>query len=653
MSSLAPMHASSASRDASDFLASIAGGMQPPAGGGMQPPPQQQGMQAPPVPGWGGPQQMMPPQQRGGMMPPPQQMRPPACGSGWGGGPQTMMAAPGWGGQMLGGAAPGPMMGAGGGMPVPGPMHGMSAPGPPPAPQGAPGTSNSGAPPAGERRPSSSQDPAAREKQKAREKEKEKERMKKDKELKKKREEEDRLRQKKLDWIPASSRPVKLEGSGQFVAPYNFSNALPDVPCDPKLLTVSFNKEAFVRYRYDSAAEAAHKYELLAEPDLGIPIDLVDPHAYEAAAGSMVALEDQELLSDVAMAQATGARSTTAAARGAKLRQEVTWLRKTPIMGNNLYEAVHKQQKENTERQHVVSASRELATTSSLGRPSLQQQVDAIEKTFEEAAELDRPAAREGGLKHPTKPELTPVSVLPVLPDRATWPNMYVHMKFDADPAGARSAEALVKGFTSSEMVRRLSRPPTSPLFPAIPSPAPSPLPSPLRPCALRPSPITPAHPPLLAAQVGATEIKHDFLAYLLPKEKTADDDDAAADDEGAELEWVKEYQYNVRAAGDALATHFLAMQPDQVTYNEISTTISLKRKHFQNVMASRPVRITVARHEQNEEERATSAQEAGKYLLPPPSEPMLLTHKPSASDEPAAAPEEAVPSEAALFGDD
>ena len=37
------------------------------------------------------------------------------------------------------------------------------------------------------------------------------------------------------------------------------------------------------------------------------------------------------------------------------MRAEVTWLRKTPIMGNNLYEAVHKQQKHNTERQHVAA----------------------------------------------------------------------------------------------------------------------------------------------------------------------------------------------------------------------------------------------------------------------------------------------------------
>ena len=74
--------------------------------------------------------------------------------------------------------------------------------------------------------------------------------------------------------------------------------------------------------------------------------------------------------------------------------------------------------------------------------------------------------------------------------------------------------------------------------------------------------------------------------------------------------------------------------------------------------MASRPLRIAVARHAQGEEEAATSAQEAGKYLIPPPTEGLFLTHKPSSSDEQPApateeAPEEAVPSEAALFGDD
>ena len=47
------------------------------------------------------------------------------------------------------------------------------------------------------------------------------------------------------------------------------------------------------------------------------------------------------------MAQATGARGANAAQYKQQLRSEVTWLRKTPIMGNNLYDSIHKQQKQN------------------------------------------------------------------------------------------------------------------------------------------------------------------------------------------------------------------------------------------------------------------------------------------------------------------
>jgi len=434
------------------------------------------------------------------------------------------------------------------------------------------------------------EDPAAREKHRrerearhAADKEKEKERAKKDKELKRKREEDDRQRQKRLDWIPMSSSGMgaKLRELGEFIAPYSFSNALPEVPSDPKLLTVSFNKEAFVRYRYDSTTEATHKYELLAEPDLGIPIDLVDPQAYEAPDGAVAEPEDAALLSDVAMAQATGARGANAHQYKQQLRSEVTWLRKTPIMGNNLYEAVHKQQKQNTERQHVVAASRELATVPQ-GKPTLQEQVEKIEGIFDEAAALD---FRDGhsSVKHPTKPELTPVSVRPVLPDFECWCNNYVLMHFDTDPsldvsgsaaaAQERCADALIKGFATKE-------------------------------------------------QVGATEIKHDFLAYLLPKPEV----------EGAvqELEWVREYAYELRPKDIDTAGYFLNFHEGQVVYNEYASKIALTRKTFQNVMATRPSRITISRRELEEEEVHARKIEKEKvsYLLPPPQAVLALTHQ-------------------------
>ena len=70
------------------------------------------------------------------------------------------------------------------------------------------------------------------------------------------------------------------------------------MPCDPKLLVHHFDKPGFVKYRYDSSLEAAHKFDLLSEPDLGIPIDLVDPAAYERVEGAKLAPEDAELLGD-------------------------------------------------------------------------------------------------------------------------------------------------------------------------------------------------------------------------------------------------------------------------------------------------------------------------------------------------------------------
>jgi len=277
----------------------------------------------------------------------------------------------------------------------------------------------------------------------------------------------------------------------------------------------------------------------------------------------------------VALAQALGGRGASAKAQKQQLRDEVTWLRKTPILGNNLYEAVHKQQKENTERQHVVSASRELATVPQ-GKKTLQEQVDAIEKTFDEAQAIDREGAA-GGLKHPTKPELTAAAVLPVLPDYECWCNQYVHMRFDIDPQDARSGEALLKGFSHKEAV-------------------------------------------------GATEIKHEFLAYLLPKPT----DDLDADEEGRELEWVREYAYKVNQGNDA--EYFLSMQEGGVVYNQFNGNISLTRKTFQNVMASRPSKITLARREleaEEQTERESQKEAMGGFLLPPPSQVLALTHKP------------------------
>ena len=90
-----------------------------------------------------------------------------------------------------------------------------------------------------------------RERQKQREKEKEKEKQAraerekvKEKESQKRKHEEERARNKRLDSIPAASDQsfAKRLASDRFLAPFVFDNALPPVPIDPKLLSLTFNK---------------------------------------------------------------------------------------------------------------------------------------------------------------------------------------------------------------------------------------------------------------------------------------------------------------------------------------------------------------------------------------------------------------------------
>ena len=243
------------------------------------------------------------------------------------------------------------------------------------------------------------------------------------KEEKAKREAKQAEQAKLLERIPMTSdiagASYRLQ-MGDFCVPYRWDNSLPPIPADPKLIDIPFDRESFARFRYDSVNEAHAKYELLPEPDLGITIDLVDPAAYDKVPGASLSTDDAQLLSQSAFAQAVGEkRSISEVAKG--LRKDVTWLRKTPLMGNNLYDSVHKHQKTNNETQHVRKEVSALAQHGlGEGIKSLAQQVEEIEQTFTDAANTSA-----ASLKHPTDPTLTPVSVIPVLPDHDGWKNSY------------------------------------------------------------------------------------------------------------------------------------------------------------------------------------------------------------------------------------
>ena len=166
--------------------------------------------------------------------------------------------------------------------------------------------------------------------------------------------------QKKIEKIPMVTDIEKVSRMlemGDFVAPYKWECQFPPIPDDPKLIDIPMDIKSLVKFRYDSKTEKEAKYELLTEPDLGITIDLVDPQAYEAPPGATLAPEDAELLSSAAYSAAIGEKGKSATATAKTLRQEVTWLRKTPLLGNNLYDAVHKYQKNPIEAARPSSAA--------------------------------------------------------------------------------------------------------------------------------------------------------------------------------------------------------------------------------------------------------------------------------------------------------
>jgi len=250
----------------------------------------------------------------------------------------------------------------------------------------------------------------------------------------------------------------------------------------------------------------------------------------------------------------------------------VTWLRKTPLLGNNLYEAVNKFPKEHIETQHVAKEVKALALAggASKGRRTLAELVEAIEKSFE-----DVEALQPGNITHPTDPSLRAEEVLPVGPDFDCWPNEYVQMQFDVDPGLEREGESKISRQRVSQA--------------------------------------------LVKGYKGSREQgEQPHFAYLLPKE------DGEAGEELA-LDWVREYAYDVKREAED-AAFFFAVLPDRVVYNEVSSKISLTRKTFRDVGA-RPSAVTVRRRALDEAEEAEHVSRRRKIA----TEQLRITHQPLA----------------------
>jgi RNA polymerase II-associated factor 1 len=199
----------------------------------------------------------------------------------------------------------------------------------------------------------------------------------------------------------------QLSTLNDFVCKIKYRNTLPELPFDPKLVQYPFDPNRFVKYK-PTSLERTYKYPLLTEPDLGVPLDLIDPDTYKIPSGSWtVPPADAALLNKDAFAKAK---------KKEDLRPQVPWLRKMEYMTDFSTKKDERPRLEDTVR------ARAQALRSQQDGP---EERELIEKSFLDAKKTP---------VHPTNPNLVPEMILPVLPDLTLVKNNYFHVVFESAP---------------------------------------------------------------------------------------------------------------------------------------------------------------------------------------------------------------------------
>lgn len=219
-------------------------------------------------------------------------------------------------------------------------------------------------------------------------------------------------------------RPKKLENllrsKGNWCSRMRFQCGIPQIPFDPKLVDADLDIQRFTQYA-PTSLEANYTYIFHIAPNMGIPIDLIDPFKYQINSGQPLAREDEELLHDGAVGVDTSKPSKRtsitpglfARRGGPSLSKAETKTLDKPLRG--------KPDSQSAKRVESETAIAEIHT-------------HKIEESFRLARQLDEKIER-GQFTHPSDPKLTVDGVFPVYPDFDLWGADYSQVFFDTDPS--------------------------------------------------------------------------------------------------------------------------------------------------------------------------------------------------------------------------
>ncbi|RWR87847.1 protein PAF1 [Cinnamomum micranthum f. kanehirae] len=321
----------------------------------------------------------------------------------------------------------------------------------------------------------------------------------------------------------------RLKKPTTFLCKLKFRNELPDPTDQPKLLAFNTNKDQYTKYTITSL-EKMHKPKLFVEPDLGIPLDLLDISVYNTPkVRQPLAPEDEELLQDdeaVTPVKLNGIRR-----KDRPTDKGVSWLVKTqyisPLSTDSAKMSItEKQAKELRETRE----GRNLFLENLNNR---EKQIQAIEESFK-AAKL--------APVHQTNPNLKPVEILPLLPNFDRYEDKFVMVAFDSEPTA------------DTKLYRHLNQ-------------------------SVREEHESRAIMKSFVASGSDPSKSEKFLAYMAPApdELSKDMDD---EQEDMSYSWVREYHWDVRGDDvDDPTTYLVSLDENAASYLPLPTRLVLQKK--------------------------------------------------------------------------
>ncbi|KAF3796679.1 PAF1-like protein [Nymphaea thermarum] len=377
--------------------------------------------------------------------------------------------------------------------------------------------------------------------------------------------------ERKAPFLTADRVENRLKKPTTFLCKLKFRNELPDVTAQPKLLTMSTNKDRYTRYAITSL-EKMHKPKLFHEPDLGIPLDLLDISVYNTPSiRPPLAPEDEELLRDGDVA--TPVKLDGIRRKDRPTDKGVSWLVKTQYISPISLDAA---KQSITEKQ--AKELRETREGRNLFLETLNnrdKQIQAIEESFK--ASKSRPV-------HQTKPQLEPVEIWPLLPDFDRYEDRFVTVAFDNDPTA------------DSEIYSKLDRD----IRDDLESKA-----------VMKSFVITGSDP----------SKPEKFLAYMVPGPEEVSKD-MFDESEDMVYSWIREYHWDVRGDdAEGPTTYLVHFDESAARYLPLPTKLALQKKKAKEGRSAEdadthypaPSRVTVRRGsavfigDQNEQGRISS----------------------------------------------